>query len=246
MTGKLSLYKRRVNDGLCGKCGQPLGDSKSKSLCSTHLEESRHKTAARRKLKKAAGLCATSGCKSPPEKGKSRCRQHLDEQHVAVKAERARRKEVGLCQCTGCKNPPIPGRTICQKHSDEMTAVSAERYHLRREAGTCGYCDQPVVPGYVVCQYHLQQQRDHKAETKLAALNAYGGPRCSQCGNASIDILEIDHIDGGGNQHRKQVTQGAGGYPFHHWLKANGYPEGFQVLCPTCNKAAHLRRLRAN
>jgi hypothetical protein len=47
--------------------------------------------------------------------------------------------------------------------------------------------------------------------------------------------LEIDHAEGGGNQHRRKI----GWSRLYHWLKRNNYPEGFRVLCPTCNRKAH-------
>lgn len=67
---------------------------------------------------------------------------------------------------------------------------------------------------------------------KDAAYQAYGGYICSCCGETDSRFLTIDHIDGGGTQHRKQI--GRGGHIFA-WLKKNGYPEGFQVLCFNCN-----------
>jgi hypothetical protein len=49
--------------------------------------------------------------------------------------------------------------------------------------------------------------------------------------------LTIDHINGGGRQHRLQA--GVKG-DFYTWLKRNGFPPGFQVLCWNCNHAKHV------
>jgi hypothetical protein len=65
---------------------------------------------------------------------------------------------------------------------------------------------------------------------KLECLNAYGGARCSCCGETEIKFLTIDHIDGGGAKHRKKIRQ-----QFYHWLKRNNFPPGFRVLCFNCN-----------
>lgn len=49
--------------------------------------------------------------------------------------------------------------------------------------------------------------------------------------------------DGGGNAHRQALFPSrhngrAGGGPyFYRWLRLNGYPSGFQVLCANCNTA---------
>lgn len=69
-------------------------------------------------------------------------------------------------------------------------------------------------------------------------INHYGG-KCACCGETHIEFLEIDHIDGGGKQHREKLN-------FHNlafWLKANKYPKGFQILCANCHKAKSWNRV---
>lgn len=78
-------------------------------------------------------------------------------------------------------------------------------------------------------------------ELKLAALMHYshGSMKCARCG--STGLLCIDHINGGGKEHRKQM----GGNQIYRWLKNHNYPEFwlspkgikvyFQVLCIDCN-----------
>lgn len=66
--------------------------------------------------------------------------------------------------------------------------------------------------------------------------------RCLCCGESERDFLVIDHINGHGNEHRKQIFgRLQGGYAFYRWLVKQGYPPGFQVLCSNCNmsKAKH-------
>lgn len=89
---------------------------------------------------------------------------------------------------------------------------------------------------------HRNERRAYKnaasaayhARNKLAALNAYGGPKCACCDESLIEGLTIDHINGGGRDHRKEA---GGGSRFYCWLKKHNYPAGFQVLCGTCNMA---------
>ena len=64
-------------------------------------------------------------------------------------------------------------------------------------------------------------------------LDAYGGA-CECCGERTYEFLAIDHIDGGGNQHRKS---GGGSSGVIRWLARNGCPEGYRVLCHNCNSA---------
>ncbi len=65
-------------------------------------------------------------------------------------------------------------------------------------------------------------------------MNKYGGQLCSICGYNDIRSLTIDHIFSGGRKHREETTK-RGGYSFYLWLRRNGYPEGYRVLCANCN-----------
>ena len=54
-----------------------------------------------------------------------------------------------------------------------------------------------------------------------------------ECLVSDVEVLSIDHINGGGNKHRKEVGFGT---TFYQWLKRNNYPKGFQVLCMNCQR----------
>ena len=82
----------------------------------------------------------------------------------------------------------------------------------------------------------LEKNRKMREKEKLTVIEHYsnGTMKCSKCGFSDIRALSIDHVDGNGNQHRKQVTKGNAGWNFYRWLRLNNYPEGFQVLCMNC------------
>ncbi len=64
---------------------------------------------------------------------------------------------------------------------------------------------------------------------RTAVLDAYGGV-CACCGEDTWEFLAIDHIEG--------YTAGPrAASPLYRWLRTNGYPAGFQVLCHNCNSA---------
>ena len=82
----------------------------------------------------------------------------------------------------------------------------------------------------------LKQSRQARYEIRLAALVYYSTgdiPECTCCGETEVKFLGIDHIDGGGTKHR-QATKSK---YMMHWLKTQGYPDGFQTLCHNCNMA---------
>jgi len=70
---------------------------------------------------------------------------------------------------------------------------------------------------------------------KLAILSYYskGTLVCAHCGETDLRVLQIDHIDGNGNEHRRTI--GGSGKVFYRWLKQQEYPKGYQVLCANCN-----------
>lgn len=85
---------------------------------------------------------------------------------------------------------------------------------------------------------HLAKNQRYRARLWEGALDAYGRS-CACCGEDHPAFLTIDHVDGGGSQHRAET--GARGSDFYRWLQKNGYPEGFQTLCWNCNCAIGIR-----
>jgi hypothetical protein len=84
---------------------------------------------------------------------------------------------------------------------------------------------------------HKLRQRERHQEQKREAMDAYGGV-CACCGEAELVFLAIDHVNDDGAQHRRDSGMGRGPRAYR-WLRDQGYPEGFQVLCHNCNYAKH-------
>jgi hypothetical protein len=75
---------------------------------------------------------------------------------------------------------------------------------------------------------------------RVEVMAAYGGPRCACCGESEEKFLSIDHVNNDGAEHRRNIGYGEGNGKGASgrtlvWLKRNGFPEGFQVLCMNCN-----------
>ena len=67
---------------------------------------------------------------------------------------------------------------------------------------------------------------------------AYYGESCACCG--APERLSIDHVNGDGHAHRKELfggSQGRASSGFYHWLVTNGFPPGYQTLCRSCNSS---------
>lgn len=84
---------------------------------------------------------------------------------------------------------------------------------------------------------YAKKQKEYKNNMILKVLIHYSGNQphcqCPECNENNIKFLTIDHINGGGNKHRKQL--GGSGFAIYKWLIHNNYPEGYQVLCYNCN-----------
>jgi len=124
-----------------------------------------------------------------------------------------------------------------------MALVTAEQIRKAAANGTCVHCGIRPATRIKRCtkcyEYHRKAESNYKKtrkerqqELKLEVFQAYGGPWCACCGVANMEFLSLDHIKGGGNQHRKKV-----GSRLYFYLKRDGFPEGYRVLCMNCNFA---------
>lgn len=111
----------------------------------------------------------------------------------------------------------------------------------------CSWCGRQFTGSMEFRLYCSAECRDAALKDKTAAarrarrieaLQAYGGliPACACCGETGLLFLSLDHVNGGGRQHRRET----GGGGFYVWLRKNNYPAGFQVLCHNCNLGREL------
>jgi len=86
--------------------------------------------------------------------------------------------------------------------------------------------------GELIAKRSTTQQ--YRRSIKNEVLVEYGG-KCVCCGEQNILFLTIDHEQGGGRKHRKEISKNGGSSPFYKWLKDNNFPEGFSTMCFNCN-----------
>ncbi len=93
------------------------------------------------------------------------------------------------------------------------------------------------------------KQREYRRKIKDDVFSYYanGTPVCAMCGYTDMRALCLDHINGGGREHREQLAPKGrcGSTHMYVWLRKRGYPAGFQVLCENCNRIKEHERLRA-
>lgn len=115
-------------------------------------------------------------------------------------------------------------RSYYQKNKVEISKKQAE-YGKRPE---------------VIAQRRRAVSRQH-LKLKIDTFIHYSGgywPSCNCCGEDSLDFLTLDHINNNGAEHRRENN--LKGAKIYYWLRSQGYPEGFQVLCWNCNVSKGL------
>lgn len=167
------------------------------------------------------------------------CKQVLPEEMFSHN----RRNPDGLHHC--CKQcKAIQDKAYQEKHKDKVKARKHEYYLANQKeisARTSQYAKTHV-------QKHREWCTKAKNKLKVEVFSSYsdGDVKCRWCGESDVDVLSIDHLDGNGADHRREIYGGniSGGSRFYFWLKKNNYPDGFQVLCFNCQFKKRLTEIR--
>jgi len=120
-------------------------------------------------------------------------------------------------------------RNYCRKCRSDQ---ERRRYQANREAKL------EHQRGYYRANTQAVQdyQRRYRENNRDIVFGHYGRS-CTCCG--SSENLTIDHVNGDGAQHRRELygDPQRGTTRFYRWLIRNGFPDGFQTLCHRCNSS---------
>jgi hypothetical protein len=87
----------------------------------------------------------------------------------------------------------------------------------------------------------------NKLKTEILTHYANGELKCRNCSEFDLSVLTIDHINGDGAKHRREIGfYRTGGYKFYQWLKKNSHPSGFQTLCFNCQFRKRAVEMRSD
>lgn len=214
----------------CSKCGEtkPLG----KFYRNRNTPDGRH-----------------SWCRS--------CRHPGIEERDARRIEAAELAASGLRRCTACGEVQAVsefGRDAGNRDGlhyncnpcragerKRLREQNPEKYRAAARAGTARYRDREGMRERIRAedrQRYAANREEQKARKSRYAANlravvfAHYGTACACCG--STTRLSIDHINGDGKQHRRELGNSTG-MRIYTWLIREGFPPGFQVLCGSCN-----------
>ena len=115
-------------------------------------------------------------------------------------------------------------KEYAQKNKNKLNVYGRKYYHLKKYK-------------YYYARYHKdleksrQEDRKYYNEKRFELLEYLGG-KCKKCAFDDPRALQIDHINGGGNQ---EVRAGIS-FNSHSLLKrVRNDPEKYQLLCANCN-----------
>jgi len=146
-------------------------------------------------------------CGKPKKKENSRCRTCRTEQTRAEKK-------------------------FCLKCGDALTDENWPTNLQRRSARRCRLCSNADQRNWRGTPEHRALKR---RAVKVEVMSHYGG-KCACCGETEMAFLTIDHVNGDGAAHRRELR--AAGGTLYRWLQKNDYPQGdYQCLCMNCNFA---------
>lgn len=127
-------------------------------------------------------------------------------------------------------NVPFRWCTGCKKYVNKNFFYSNKSF----KGGIHGHC-KTCSKKDASSKLSKARQKVFRQNQRMIVLMAYSGntPKCKCCNEKTYEFLCIDHINGNGNAHRKEVGLGH----VYQWLISNKFPSGFQVLCHNCNMA---------
>lgn len=150
--------------------------------------------------------------------------------------ETSPRKASGTRECSICRTVKGDDGFYGGWQCKECVRIRMKDRHKQRWESDPSYRQNHNQSGR---DYYKENKSAHQARMKVvnrkvrdAVLAAYGGV-CQCCGESTYEFLSIDHINSGGNKHKKEL----GVKTIGRWLFKNNFPAGFQVLCHNCNMA---------
>ena len=238
---KKRLYRQRVADGICTKCGKESASSNTKKCLTCHQYEANSRNAEKDKIRrsnvrnsrKKEGLCISCGNRSPAD-GLTKCDECRRKQNQSTSEKRSKRHENGICVRCGI-NKPYGTYKICQECRSKEAAIKREKYI---EQGLCKNCGANPIrhDETVICQKCFERNkknRQKRNQNNWRLILDHYGRKCANCNEDNVEFLTIDHVGDDGAEHRRKI--GRGSDVLKKWVVKNNFPDTIQILCYNCN-----------
>lgn len=185
--------------------------------------------------RKKSGMCTDCG-KAPRFEGKTLCSNCIEKHNLSHKHWINKVKLSGMC-VSCAKRPACKNNKRCVECIEKKKISDKKHKDKRRSLGVCLSCVNPAYSNKARCLKCIEKGKQLAKNLRLKVIEAYGN-KCACCEESMIEFLCIDHVNGGGGKHRKEI-----GNKIYRWLEKQNYPEGFQVLCWNCNSAKHFNKI---
>lgn len=204
-------------------------------------------------------VCSNKKCRRElPPAAKYKMCEVCRPKWAASSARRRARLAVGrdqsLCSVPACRNTAdLPGKRICSACTTYRRQYRKVYRAREKDPSRCRMTDCPNAredAQYALCvrcraRARTAQQSSPTYRKKHGAMRsrvraevmAYYGPACKCCDEWRDPFLTIDHIDGSGHKHVGATGRRVGGGKLYAWLRRQGFPTGYRVLCVNCNFA---------
>lgn len=128
---------------------------------------------------------------------------------------------------------------LTSKPESEFYKQKASRDGLQHMCKKCTETNRVAFDAKCLEQGRVSRASLGRYALRMEVLNHYSGGTlkctCPGCETPAghMEFLAIDHEGKTGAAHRKEVGKSA----VYRWLKRQGFPKGFRVLCHNCNSA---------
>jgi hypothetical protein len=119
----------------------------------------------------------------------------------------------------------------CIKCSVLLTEENWLNYLVKRSNYICTPCFREYGKTYHKSDPEYNKKQRNRSRMRRSAVIFQYGNQCVRCGEDDYTKLTIDHINGGGNSHRKEMSTNIIDYLYNNLVDKDGY----QVLCYNCN-----------
>ena len=149
----------------------------------------------------------------------STVQRRLREYHIKLRRGNWKRtKALGTCEICGKQIEKLGLKKYCNECSQQVRRERQKEWMREYR------------------KLHPEKKNEWARSMKIKVLRHYSQseePFCECCGENNIEFLTIDHVNGGGTQHRRQLREN--GMTIYRWLIKNNFPPGYRVLCMNCN-----------
>lgn len=125
----------------------------------------------------------------------------------------------------------------CNKCSILLTDENWKIYDKNIGRYICQNCRKSTDKLYYTTSPDYNKKQRNRSRMRRSAVIFYYGNKCVQCDEDDYTKLTIDHINGGGSQHRKQISTNIVDYLYNNLIDKDGY----QVLCYNCNCSKNVK-----